>query len=73
MIIGDLNPMGIRQDKGNLWENFLIAERLSTILIRVLWPKAISGEQYHNKRLIMLRKRHIISKLLKSNGIRKVK
>lgn len=28
MIIGDLNPMDIRQDKGNLWENFLIAERL---------------------------------------------
>lgn len=28
MIIGDLNPMEIRQDKGNLWENFLIAERL---------------------------------------------
>ncbi|MCC4213967.1 ATP-binding protein [Leeuwenhoekiella parthenopeia] len=28
MIIGDLNPIDIRQDKGNLWENFLIAERL---------------------------------------------
>lgn len=28
MVIGDLNPMEIRQDKGNLWENFLIAERL---------------------------------------------
>ena len=28
MIIGDLNPMDIRQDKGNLWENFMIAERL---------------------------------------------
>ena len=26
--IGDLNPIGICQDKGNLWENFLIAERL---------------------------------------------
>ena len=28
MIIGDLSPMEMRQDKGNLWENFLIAERL---------------------------------------------
>jgi len=28
MIIGDLNPLELRQDKGNLWENFLIAERL---------------------------------------------
>ena len=28
MIIGDLNPFEVRQDKGNLWENFLIAERL---------------------------------------------
>lgn len=28
MIIGDLSPMNDRQDKGNLWENFLIAERL---------------------------------------------
>lgn len=27
MIIGDLNPLEVRQDKGNLWENFLIAER----------------------------------------------
>jgi len=28
MIIGNLNPLTVRQDKGNLWENFLIAERL---------------------------------------------
>ena len=28
MIIGDLNSFEIRQDKDNLWENFLIAERL---------------------------------------------
>lgn len=28
MIIGDLSHIDIRQDKGNLWENFLIAERL---------------------------------------------
>lgn len=28
MIIGDLSPMDIRQDKGSLWENFLISERL---------------------------------------------
>ena len=28
MVIGDLNPLDIRQDKGILWENFLIAERL---------------------------------------------
>ncbi|WP_051327643.1 DUF4143 domain-containing protein [Cellulophaga baltica] len=28
MIIGDLKPLEVRQDKGNLWGNFLIAERL---------------------------------------------
>lgn len=28
MIIGDLRPFESRQDKGVLWENFLIAERL---------------------------------------------
>lgn len=28
MIIGDLNTLEVRQDKGNLWENFLISERL---------------------------------------------
>lgn len=28
MIIGNLDALTIRQDKGNLWENFLIAERL---------------------------------------------
>ena len=30
MIIGDLNSLAMRQDKGSLWENFLIAERLKT-------------------------------------------
>ena len=30
MVIGDLNALEIRQDKGNLWENFLIAERLKS-------------------------------------------
>lgn len=28
MIIGNLNPMENRQDKGSLWENFLLTERL---------------------------------------------
>lgn len=28
MIIGDLSSMDIRQDKGSLWENFLISERI---------------------------------------------
>lgn len=28
MIIGNLNSLETRQDKGNLWENFLISERL---------------------------------------------
>jgi len=28
MIIGDLNPLEVRLDKGKIWENFLIAERL---------------------------------------------
>ena len=28
MVIGNLNPLELRQDKGALWENFLISERL---------------------------------------------
>lgn len=31
MIIGNLNPLQSRQDKGNLWENFLITERLKSM------------------------------------------
>jgi uncharacterized protein len=31
MIIGNFNHLDIRQDKGALWENFLIAERLKTL------------------------------------------
>lgn len=27
-MFGNLNPLEVRQDKGNLWENFMIAERL---------------------------------------------
>ncbi len=30
MIIGNLNPLQNREDKGNLWENFLITERLKS-------------------------------------------
>jgi len=28
MVIGNLNPLGLRQDKGSLWENFLISEKV---------------------------------------------
>ena len=28
MIIGNFNDINLRQDKGGLWENFLISERL---------------------------------------------
>jgi hypothetical protein len=28
MIIANLNPIDLRQDKGALWENFLISERM---------------------------------------------
>ncbi|WP_335965608.1 ATP-binding protein [Galbibacter sp. PAP.153] len=30
-VIGDFNPLELRQDKGGLWENFLIAERIKQI------------------------------------------
>jgi hypothetical protein len=30
MIIGNFNALGLRQDKGALWENFLISERIKT-------------------------------------------
>lgn len=28
MVIGNLNPLALREDKGSLWENFLLNERL---------------------------------------------
>lgn len=31
MVLGDFNPLEVRQDKGGLWENFLIAERIKQI------------------------------------------
>jgi predicted AAA+ superfamily ATPase len=31
MIIGNFNPLSVREDKGVLWENFLIAERIKKI------------------------------------------
>jgi predicted AAA+ superfamily ATPase len=30
MVIGNLNPLVTREDKGSLWENFLLSERLKT-------------------------------------------
>lgn len=32
MIIGNFNPLSLRQDKGALWENFMIAERMKHLL-----------------------------------------
>src|SRR5699024_3687021 len=34
MVIGDFNPLEVRRDKGGLWENFLIAERIKQIEYR---------------------------------------
>ncbi|MBN2164788.1 MAG: ATP-binding protein [Marinilabiliaceae bacterium] len=31
MVIGNFNPLGLRTDKGALWENFLISERMKQI------------------------------------------
>ena len=31
MVIGNFNPLGLRTDKGALWENFLISERVKQI------------------------------------------
>src|SRR5699024_6925221 len=31
MVIGNLDPIEVRQDKGSLWENFVIVERLKTL------------------------------------------
>ena len=31
MVIGNFNPLGLRTDKGALWENFLISERIKQI------------------------------------------
>ncbi len=31
MVIGNLNPLELRQDKGILWKNFVIAERLKNL------------------------------------------
>jgi uncharacterized protein len=31
MVIGNFNPIELREDKGALWENFLISERMKQI------------------------------------------
>jgi len=38
MIIDDLRPMDDRQDKDDLWENFLIAERLKFLAYYTIPP-----------------------------------
>ena len=50
MIIGNLNPLQNRQDKGNLWENFLITERLkskaySTSLAKGYFWRTVSKQE----------------------------
>lgn len=37
MIIGNFNPLGLRNDKGALWENFLISERVKLILYNEMY------------------------------------
>jgi uncharacterized protein len=50
MIIGNFDPIGLRPDKGALWENFLIAERIKQIgykqsLARVYFWRTIQQQE----------------------------
>ncbi len=39
LLIGNFNPLNLRQDKGNLWENFLISERKKQNIYKELFAK----------------------------------
>src|SRR5699024_8310537 len=51
MVIGNLDPIEIRQDKGSLWENFVIVERLKTL--------AYSGSLSKDRKSTRLNSSHV--------------
>lgn len=56
MLIDNFNPLTIRQDVGQLWENFLIAERKKSWPIPFPLLIPISGEPTRVRNWIILRK-----------------
>ncbi len=55
MVLGNFDDLELRQDKGVLWENFLISERIKRNLYEGSQANSYFGELPSNKKLIMLR------------------
>ena len=70
MIIGDLNPLEVRQDKGNLWENFLIAERLKNNAYEGSLAKAYFWRTVQQQEIDYVEEE---AGIVTGNGIQKVK
>ena len=49
-LIGDFSPLAYRRDKGGLWENFLISERMKPIIIMKDLQAHTFGEQSRVKK-----------------------
>lgn len=54
-ILANFNQLDLRQDRGNLWENFLIAERMKHLRYYKSSAKSYFGELSSNKRLTTLK------------------
>ena len=56
MVIGNFNPLDLRTDKGALWENFLISERIKQIEYKHSLARPYFWRTSSNKKLILLRR-----------------
>jgi hypothetical protein len=49
MINGNFKPLELRADKGALWENFLVSERLKQNIYKETFSKMFFGELINRK------------------------
>lgn len=50
-LVGDFRPLSIRNDVGELWENFLINERLKTIQAQQRWVETYFWRTYDQQEI----------------------
>ena len=53
-IIGNFNPLAIRQDTGALWENYLIGERMKANFNEGLGKEFYFWRTYHNQEIDLI-------------------
>ena len=68
MLIGNFNALEFRQDKGALWENFLVSERMKQLSYTQSIAKPYFGEPQPNKKLITSKSMAMKLMLLNLNG-----